>query len=108
MEKKSPLPLLIFVRYYEDMKACKLFDPISKDSLFIRVFNFDEHFDVINSPNHPIDCLVEDGGYCVDIFVFAKQEVDGITIFTNHTIGNGNEQVENLHEVAGQVEENIP
>ena len=88
MEKKSPP--LIFIGYYEDMKACKLFDPISKDSLFIRVFNFDEHFDVIISPNPLIDCLVDDGEYCIDSFVFAEQEVDGITVVENHTIGNEN------------------
>ena len=35
---------LIFVGYCEDMKAYKLFDPITKDVLFHRVVRFDENF----------------------------------------------------------------
>jgi hypothetical protein len=42
MEKKSQP--LIFVGYCEDMKAYRLFDPISKDVLFQRAVHFDEHF----------------------------------------------------------------
>ena len=85
-----------------------LFDAISKDALFTSVFNFDEHFDIIISPNPPIDCLANDGEYCIANFIFTEQEVDGITVVSSHTIGNENQQVENLHEVAGQVEEIIP
>jgi len=42
MEKKSQP--LIFVGYFEDMKAYRLFDPVTNDVLFHRAIRFDDHF----------------------------------------------------------------
>ena len=42
MEKK--IQPLIFVGYCEDVKVYKLFDPDSKDALFQRDVQFDEHY----------------------------------------------------------------
>ena len=49
MEKKSQP--LIFANHCEDMKAYRLFDPSSKDVLFRRDVQFDEHFKPISSPS---------------------------------------------------------
>jgi hypothetical protein len=58
MEKKSQP--LIFVGYCEDMKAYRLFDPISKDVLFQRVVHFDEGFNpTLSSPSPPTDFHAE-------------------------------------------------
>ena len=67
MEKKGQP--LIFVGYYQDMKAYMLFDLISIYALFKRVVYFDEHFNLIISPNLAIDWLVDDGEDCIVIFV---------------------------------------
>jgi hypothetical protein len=53
MEKKRQP--LIFVGYCEDMKAYRLFDPISKDVLFRRDIYFDEHFNPTSSSSEPLD-----------------------------------------------------
>ena len=42
MEKKSQP--LFFVGYYEDMKAYRLFDHVTKDVLSHRAIHFDENF----------------------------------------------------------------
>ena len=73
MEKKGQP--LIFVGYFKDMKAYMLFDIISIYVLFKRVVYFDEHFNVIISPNPTIDWLVDDGEDCIGIFVFIEQKL---------------------------------
>ena len=66
---------LIYVGYYEDTKAYMLFDLISIVVVFKQVVNFDEHFNLIVSPNPPIDCLIDDGEDGIDIFVFIEQKL---------------------------------
>ena len=69
MENKGPP--LIYVGYYADTKAYMLFDLTSIVVLFKQVVNFDEHFNLIVSPNPPIDCLADDVEDYIDNFVFA-------------------------------------
>ena len=73
MEKKGQP--LICVGYFEDMKAYMLFDLISISVIFKRVVYFDEHFNLIISPNLAIDWLVDDGEDCIGIFVFIEQKL---------------------------------
>ena len=74
MENKGPP--LIYVGYYADTKAYMLFDLTSIVVLFKQVVNFDEHFNLILSPNPPIDyCLVDECEDCIDIFVFKEQKL---------------------------------
>ena len=73
MEKR--IQPLIFVGYYEDMKAYMLFDLIYIDSLFKRVVHFNEHFNLIISPNPPIGCLADDGEDCIEFFVFVEHKL---------------------------------
>jgi hypothetical protein len=74
MEKKSQP--LIFVGYCEDMKAYRLFDPISKDVLFQRAIHFDECFNPTSSPTPSTNCHADDGVDHADNFVFVEQEDD--------------------------------
>jgi len=69
MEKSQPL---IFVGSCEDMKAYRLFDPITNDVLFHRVVCFDEHFNHSSRPPLSIDW--HDGIDHVDSLVFEEQE----------------------------------
>ena len=73
MEKKGQP--LICVGYFEDMKAYMLFDLISIFILFKRVVYFDEHFNLINSPNPTIDWLVDDSEDCIAIFGFIEHKL---------------------------------
>ena len=73
MENKGPP--LIYVGYYEDTKAYMLFDLISIVVLFKWVVHFDEHFNLIISPNPAIDWREDDGEDCIDIFVFIEQKL---------------------------------
>jgi len=70
MEKKSQP--LIFVSYYEDMKAYRLFVLITNDVLFRRDVCFDEHFKHSSGPTFSIDC--HDGVDHADSFVFEEKE----------------------------------
>ena len=49
MEKKSRP--LIFVGYYEDVKAYRLFDPNSRDVLFWQDVKFDEGYPSMDPPS---------------------------------------------------------
>ena len=49
MERKSQP--LIFVGYYEDVKVYKLFDSNSREVLFRRDVQFDEHYPLMEPPS---------------------------------------------------------
>ena len=66
---------VIYVGYYEDTKAHMLFDLISIVVIFKQVVNFDENFNLIVSPNPLIDGFVNDGEYCMNIFVFIEHKL---------------------------------
>lgn len=72
MEKKSQP--LIFVGYCEDMKAYRLFDPISKEVFLRRAVCFDEGFNPTSSPSPPSNCHVDDGVDHADIFAFVEED----------------------------------
>ena len=79
MEKKSQP--LIFIGHCEDMKAYRLFDPSSKDVLFIRDVIFDEDFTLVSSPSPSSICNVDYVTDHADSFV--DQEDD---FFTEHHV----------------------
>ena len=70
LEKKSQP--LIFVGYCEDMKAYRLFDPITKDVLFCRVVHVDENLQHSSKPSVSTDC--HGGAYHVDSLILEDQE----------------------------------
>ena len=98
MEKKSQP--LVFVGYYKDIYAYKVCDPISKDFLFRRDAHFDEHFDLIISPNPPIDCIIDNSEDHTNNFIFIEKEDDENFIVASHTIGDVNQQIGNLAKVS--------
>jgi hypothetical protein len=59
MEKKSQP--LIFVGYCEDIKAYRLFEPITKEVFFRRAVRFDEGFNPTSNPSPSSDCHVDNG-----------------------------------------------
>jgi hypothetical protein len=61
MEKKSQP--LIFVGYCEDIKAYRLFEPITKEVFFRRAVRFDEGFNTTSNPSPSSDCHVDN---CVE------------------------------------------
>ena len=70
LEKKSQP--LIFVGYCEDMKAYRLFDPITKDVLFHRVVHFDENFQHSSEPS--LSTVCHDGADLVDNLILEDHE----------------------------------
>jgi len=84
MEKRSEP--LIFVGYYEDMKAFRLFDPISKDVLFQRVVHFNEHFNPTSSPTPSTNCHIVDGANHANCFSFIEQEDDEHFVAKNDSV----------------------
>ena len=70
LEKK--IQPLIFVGYCEDMKAYRLFYPITKAILFHRVVRFDENFQHSYEPSPSIDC--HDGADHVNNLIIEDQE----------------------------------
>jgi hypothetical protein len=74
MDKK--VQPLIFVGYYEDMKAYRLFDPITNDVLFHRAICFDEHFK--HSPDPTLSIDFHDGANHVDNLFFKKKKMRNI------------------------------
>jgi hypothetical protein len=61
MEKKSQP--LIFVGYCEDIKAYRLFEPITKEVFFRRAIRFDEGFNPTSNPSPSSYCHVDN---CVE------------------------------------------
>ena len=60
--RKKSQPL-IFVGYCEDIKAYRLFEPITKEVFFRRAFRFDEGFNPTSNPSPSLDCHVDN---CVE------------------------------------------
>lgn len=87
MEKKSQP--LIFVGYYEDMKAYRLFDPSSKYVLFKRDVIYDEEFTSVSSPSFYSTYNITDH---VDSFVYQEDDF----VVEHHVSEGENQQEENL------------
>jgi len=74
--KEKKIQTLICVGYCEDMKAYRLFNPISKELFFQRVFFFDECFNPTSSPSPPSNYHIDNGVDHVDSFSFVEEEED--------------------------------